>query len=247
MTRPIPVFVGYDRRVPVVYQVAAHSIVRRSSMPVALTPLSMTALQAQGLMTRKLQPNQSTEFSFSRFLVPHLMGYEGWAMFMDNDMVMLSDIEKLWALRDDNYAVMCVKHNHVPEAGTKFLDQEQTVYEKKNWSSVMLFNCSKCKALTPEYVNSASGLELHRFHWLGNDDLIGELPPSWNFLVDYSPGELEDQDMLHYTDGGPYYETHLDCQFADVWTDEHKDMLTSDERSLGEVFPDEFREDEPAE
>lgn len=240
MTLQVPVYIGYDRRVPVVYQVASHSIISRSSFPVALTPLCMKALRDQGMMTRKLQPNQSTEFSFSRFLVPYLMGYEGWAVFVDNDVIMLSDIGDLWGMRDERYAAMCVKHNHVPPAGLKFLDQEQTVYEKKNWSSLILFNCARCRALTPEYVNSASGLELHRFHWLENESLIGEIPPEWNFLVDYSPGELADQKMLHYTDGGPYYDTHKSCQFAEVWTDEYKDMLVSQQKSLGEVFPEEF-------
>jgi len=137
---------------------------KRASCAVSTTPLMIKGLRDSGLMTRPLQPNQSTEFSFSRFLVPYLMNYQGWALFVDNDVVMLEDIAELWALRDDDFAVMCVKHNHVPEEGTKFLGEAQTQYEKKNWSSVMLINCSKCTALTPDYVNSASGLELHRFH-----------------------------------------------------------------------------------
>jgi len=240
MNSPIPVFIGYDRRVPIVYHVAAHSIVQRATRAVSTTPLMIKGLQEDGLMTRPLQPNQSTEFSFSRFLVPYLMNYSGWALFVDNDVVILDDITELWALRNDDFAVMCVKHNHVPEEGTKFLGEAQTQYEKKNWSSVMLLNCGKCKALTPDYVNSASGLELHRFHWLGNDDLIGEILPTWNFLVDYSHGELKHQKLLHYTDGGPYYSSHLDCQFASVWTDERDDMLQSLEQSLGETFPDEM-------
>jgi len=240
---PIPVFIGYDRRVPIVYQVATHSIVKRASCAVSTTPLMIKGLRDSGLMTRPLQPNQSTEFSFSRFLVPYLMNYQGWALFVDNDVVMLEDIAELWALRDDDFAVMCVKHNHVPEEGTKFLGEAQTQYEKKNWSSVMLINCSKCTALTPDYVNSASGLELHRFHWLGDDELIGEIPSVWNFLIDYSPGDLKDQKLLHYTDGGPYYSSHLDCQFASVWTGERDDMLKSLEQSLGDTFPEEMTTD----
>ena len=238
-TRTIPIFIGYDRRVPIVYQVASHSINRRATTPVTMTPLNIAALRDTGLMTRPLQANQSTEFSFSRFLVPYLMNYQGWAIFIDNDVVVLDDISKLWDLRDDDFAVMCVKHNHNPDNDVKFLGEEQARYEKKNWSSVMLLNCNRCEALTPEYVNSASGLELHRFHWLDGDHLIGEVPASWNFLVDYSPGELEDQQILHYTDGGPYYNSHQNCQFADVWTSERDDMLTALQKSLGEVFPGE--------
>ena len=102
---------------------------------------------------------------------------------MDCDMLVLDDIAKLWAFRDDKYAVMCVKHEHEPKEEKKFLGTTQTRYEKKNWSSVMLFNCAKCTALTVDYVNTASGLELHRFNWLGSDDLIGEIPHQWNLLV----------------------------------------------------------------
>lgn len=238
--QPIRVFIGYDRRVPIVAQVAVHSIQRRASRPVSITQLVISGLQKSGLMTRPLQGNQSTEFSFSRFLAPYLAGYEGWLIFMDNDVILQADIEELWALRDDRYAVMCVKHDHNPTEDVKFLGQEQTKYEKKNWSSVMLINAAKCRALTPDYVNSASGLDLHRFHWLENDDLIGALPPEWNFLVDYSAGDPADQKLLHYTDGGPYYEAYLDCQAADRWIAERDDMLTADERSLADVFPDEF-------
>jgi len=239
VTTPIPVFIGYDRRTPIVYHVAAHSIIKRASQAVSTTPLMIKGLRDSGLMTRPLQANQSTEFSFSRFLVPYLMDYSGWALFIDNDVVMLDDISELWALRDEQYAVMCVQHVHTPKETVKFLGEAQTHYEKKNWSSVMLLNCSKCKALTPEYVNTASGLELHRFHWLDGDHEIGEIPAAWNFLVDYSPGELSEQKLLHYTDGGPYYEGYEDCQFASVWTDERDDMLKSIGQSLGETFPNE--------
>src|SRR3546814_1870187 len=106
---------------------------------------------------------------------------------MDDDMLVLDDIAKLWALRDDRYAVQVVKHDHVPQEDVKFLDKVQTKYEKKNWSSVMLFNCARCTALTPDYVNSATGLELHQFKWLGDDGLIGEIPHRWNYLADYDP------------------------------------------------------------
>lgn len=237
---PIRIFVGHDRRSSIVYHVACHSIQRRATAPVSFTPLAMNTLRGVGLMDRKFNPKQSTEFSFSRFLTPYLAGFKGWALFIDNDVIMLDDITKLWALRDDSYAVMCVKHDHVPTIATKFLGEEQTKYEKKNWSSVMLMNCARCTALTPEYVNTASGLELHRFHWLGDDNLIGEIPQEWNHLVETSDGELEDQKILHYTDGGPYYEAYSDCKWADVWNRERDDMLTSIGKSLAEVFPAEF-------
>ena len=160
----IRVFIGFDPRETVAFHVLSQSIQARASQPVAITPVMLS--QLEGLMTRERNPLQSTDFSFSRFLTPYLCDYDGWAVFMDCDMLVLQDMAKLWALRDDNYAVQVVKHDHVPEEDTKFLGAPQTRYEKKNWSSVMLFNCAKCKALTPDYVNTADGLDLHRFHWL---------------------------------------------------------------------------------
>ena len=232
MIEPIRVYIGYDRRVPIVYHVTSHSIMRHASRPISITPLSLDPLGRSKLMTRPIVQNQSTEFAFSRFLAPYLAGYKGWIIFMDNDMVVLDDIANLYDLRDDRYAVMCVKHDHVPTISEKFLGEKQTTYEKKNWSSVMLMNAERCKALTPEYVNSASGLELHRFHWLESDDEIGALPPEWNNLVGISDGALEDQKLLHYTDGGPYYDAYKDCKWAHVWENEQKHLLTTIEESL---------------
>ena len=169
----IRVFIGFDTVETVSYHVLSHSIQARCSEPVSITPLMLT--QLSGLMTREHHNLQSTEFSFSRFLVPHLCDYQGWALFMDCDMLVLDDMADLWKLRDDNFAVQVVKHDHVPKETTKFLGQPQSKYEKKNWSSVMLFNNAKCRALTQDLVNTATGLELHRFQWLGDDDLIGEI------------------------------------------------------------------------
>ena len=230
----IKVAIGVDYREISSYHVACHSIMRRASKPVCFIPVALNNLEE--LMWRERNNLQSTEFSFSRFLVPYLCGYEGWAIFMDSDVVILDDILKFWELRDDNYAVMCVKHNHKPASNTKFLAAVQTQYEKKNWSSVMLLNCAKCKSLTPEYVNTASGLDLHRFHWLDSDDLIGEVPAHWNHLVGYSPGELKEQSLLHYTEGGPYFKDYKNTKWADVWFEEHRHMNTVIEKSLKEYM-----------
>lgn len=220
----IRVFIGYDPREAVAFHVLSHSIHRRASRPVSITPLVLSELGP--LMWRERNPLQSTDFSFSRFLTPYLCNFDGWALFMDCDMLVLDDMAALWELRDDRYAVMCVKHEHVPEEDVKFLGAVQTKYEKKNWSSVMLFNCAKCDALTPEYVNSASGLELHRFKWLESDDMIGEIPHRWNHLVDYDPPKpIEDVSNLHYTIGGPYFSEYENCGYADEWNHEKQDML----------------------
>ncbi len=223
----IRIFIGYDPRETVAWHVLSHSLLARSSEPLAITPL---ALQNLGpLMTRERNPLQSTDFSFSRFLTPHLSGYEGWSLFMDCDMLVLDDIAKLWALRDERYAVMCVKHDHRPEETVKFLGAPQTPYGKKNWSSVMLFNNARCKALTPEYVNGASGLELHQFKWLASDDEIGEIPRAWNHLVGYD-APAAGMSNVHYTIGGPYFNEYLDCEYGEEWLNERAQMLRVDQR-----------------
>ena len=224
----IRVFIGFDPRETVAFHVLSQSIHARASQPVSITPVMLS--QMEGLVTRERNPLQSTDFSFSRFLTPYLCDYEGWAIFMDCDMLVLQDIAKLWALRDDDYAVQVVKHDHVPKEDTKFLGAPQTRYEKKNWSSVMLFNCVKCKALTPEYVNTASGLDLHRFHWLDGDHLIGAIPHGWNHLVAYDPTvPVEDLSNLHYTIGGPYFDAYRNTDYAEEWFLEREAMLRCDQ------------------
>lgn len=210
----IRVFIGFDAREAVACSVLAHSIQRWASRPVSITPLRLE--QLAHCYRRERHPLQSTDFSFSRFLVPHLCDYEGWALFVDCDMMFRADIAELWALQDSAFAVQVVKHEHVPAETTKFLAQPQTRYEKKNWSSVMLFNNARCRTLTADYVNTASGLELHQFKWLADDALIGELPPRWNHLVGYDPHDAEAANV-HFTIGGPYFDEYRDCPFSDEW------------------------------
>ncbi|MBF0381104.1 MAG: glycosyltransferase [Magnetococcales bacterium] len=220
----IKLFIGYDTRESVAYNVLASSVQRLASQPVSITPLRLT--QLDGLITRERHPLQSTDFAFSRFLIPYLCDFKGWAIFMDCDMLMLDDIAKLWQLRDDRYAVQVVKHDHQPREKTKFLNQSQTPYEKKNWSSVMLINTQRCQALSKDYVNSASGLQLHQFKWLKNDELIGDIDKRWNHLVGVSPvvpkSELSN---IHFTIGGPYFDSYKDCDYADLWFKERDLML----------------------
>lgn len=206
MAHPIPIFIGYDPRERVAVNVLIDSLYQHSSMPLAITPLVTSQLESERLYWRKRDPKQSTAFSFTRFLVPHLRDYTGWSIFMDCDMLCRGDIKALWEQRDNAYAVMCVQQEHVPVETVKFLGEVQSAYPKKNWSSLMLFNCSRCTTLTPDYVNTASGLDLHRFHWLGSDQEIGALQGSWNHLVDVQdPSQAVTSPLLHWTLGGPWF------------------------------------------
>jgi lipopolysaccharide biosynthesis glycosyltransferase len=223
----IRIFIGFDERETVAWHVLTHSILERSSEPVCFVPLALSNLGK--LMWREKNPLQSTDFSFSRFLTPFLSAYEGWSLFMDCDMLMLDDISKLWALRDDRFAVMCIKHDHQPAEKVKFLGAPQTPYAKKNWSSVMLFNNARCRALTPEYVNTASGLELHQFKWLENDSLIGDLPEKWNHLVGYTSPNTNAANV-HFTLGGPYFNEYADCEFSKEWNEAKATMMRVDQR-----------------
>jgi len=211
----IRIFIGYDPDFEVALQVLSASLIRHASGPLQITPVALGHLR--GVFDRPRDPKQSTDFSFSRFLTPYLAGFEGWAIFMDSDMLAVDDIARLWAMRDERYAVMCVKHDHVPKESEKFLRNPQTPYARKNWSSLMLMNCARCTRLTPGYVSTASGLALHRFEWL-DDGEIGALPPRWNYLVDYDPPQpVEDLSLLHYTLGGPFFTEFRQCGYADLW------------------------------
>ncbi|MEO1318040.1 MAG: glycosyltransferase [Pseudomonadota bacterium] len=218
----IRVFVGFDSKEVVAYHALCQSIIDHASAPVAFTPVALSHLG--GLFTRERNAMQSTEFSFSRFLVPYLSGFEGWSLFMDCDMLFRADIAELWALRDERYAVMCVQHDYTPTENTKFLGQVQTKYEKKNWSSVMLFNNARCGALTPDFVNSATGLELHQFKWLEGDHLIGPLPRRWNHLVGVYEGDPAAANV-HFTEGGPYFADYADADYAEDWAAAKARML----------------------
>ena len=218
----IRVFIGYDSREAIAFDVLAHSIQRRASHPVSITPVRLE--QLEGVFRRERNPLQSTEFSFSRFLVPWMCDYQGWAVFMDCDMLMRDDIARLWQLRDERYAVQVVKHVHVPREEVKFLGAVQTKYEKKNWSSVMLINCGACRALTPDYVNSATGLQLHQFKWLEGDNLIGGIPHQWNHLVGFDRPRA-DASLVHFTIGGPYFQEYRDCEYSAEWFAERDRMF----------------------
>ncbi len=178
------------------------------------TPIRLANLK--GVFTREANAISSTEFSFSRFLTPYLSNYEGWSLFMDCDMLARADFAEIFALADDRYAVMVAKHDYTPRDAVKFEGHVQTKYEKKNWSSVVLFNNARCRALTPEFVNTASGLELHQFKWLASDDEIGALPLEWNWLVgeyDFNAGAK----VAHFTRGGPYFAAYADEDYSDEW------------------------------
>ena len=218
----LSIFIGYDSRESVAFHTLAHSILRRASLPISIAPLARS--QLAHVYRRSRGPTEATEFSLTRFLVPYLSGYAGWSIYMDCDMLCRVDIAGLAREmeRQADRAVLVCKHDYVPKGERKFLDQVQTKYPRKNWSSLMLFNNERCRALTPDYVNSASGLELHRFAWL-EDRLIGELAREWNWLVGEYPYSA-DARIAHFTRGGPYFEAYRDCDYADEWFAEFESM-----------------------
>ena len=218
----VRIFVGYDRDEALAFSVFAHSVHRRASLPVSVTPLMLA--QLRGIFTRERDPLQSTEFAFTRFLVPHLCAYDGWAIFADGDMLCRADIAGLWALRNERYAVQVVKHDYTPRESAKFLGRRQLAYPRKNWSSVMLFNCARCRWLTPELVAEAGGLDLHQFRWLPDGERIGGLPAAWNHLVGVG-APAPDAKIAHFTLGMPFFYGYAECEFAGEWRDEREAMM----------------------
>ena len=222
------VFVGYDPREDIAYQVCKHSIARRNK-EVLVRPLVQKELREAGWYTRPVDPLSSTEFTFTRFLIPELCDYKGWALFMDCDMILLTDIQELFDQAEEKYAVMCVHHDYTPREGLKMDGQKQSIYPRKNWSSVMLFNCGhpSNKQINSSVVNDTNitGKYLHRFSWL-KDSEIGELSHEWNWLTDwYKEPEDGKPKLLHYTEGGPWFENYRDCDYHKEWKIELADMM----------------------
>ncbi|PKA60047.1 hypothetical protein AXF42_Ash009731 [Apostasia shenzhenica] len=234
---PLKIFIGYDPREDAAFEVCRHSLLKRSSIPLEISAIKQANLRSAGLYWRDRGPTESTEFSFTRFLTPYLAGFQGWAMFVDCDFLYTDDIADLVALLDDRYAVMCVQHEYAPKEATKMDGAVQTVYPRKNWSSMVLYNCAhpKNKILTPELVSSQTGAFLHRFAWL-EDDEIGSVPFVWNFLVGHNRVEENDPNTfpkaIHYTSGGPWFERYKDCEFADLWQKQLKEWKK--EKTLGD-------------
>lgn len=252
------VYIGFDSRESVCTYVAAHSINKRTSIKPYIHYLKHRELREKGIFNRLWITGHggssenidmidgktfSTEFSHTRFLVPHLMQYNGWALFMDADMIFLSDVKKLFELCDDRYAIMCVKHQY-PQASetTKMDGRAQRFYYRKNWSSFVLWNCghpANCD-ITPERVNFMHGKDLHAFSWL-QDYQIGDLPYDYNYISGISPKLAPEKGnrpmVIHYSDGGPWFEECTSVPYAKYWLDEYEDWQKNgaDKKGITEV------------
>jgi lipopolysaccharide biosynthesis glycosyltransferase len=214
----INLMIGFDQREAIAYHVFCQSIIQNSSLPVQITPLALNLLNNY----TESHIDGSNSFIYSRFLTPYLMNFEGWAIFADGDMICKEDIAELWKLRDINMAVQVVKHNYTTKTHTKYLGNKNENYPRKNWSSVILWNCNhpKHKVLTPEFIQNQTGAFLHRFSWL-NDNEIGEIAPEWNWLAT----EYEDNPnakLVHYTLGTPCLKDYTDSPMSSDWHELHK-------------------------
>jgi len=222
------IFVGYDSREQIAYDVCEYSILKFNKK-VTVIPLKQDDLREQQIYCRDQDPLSSTEFTFTRFLVPHLCDYEGWAVFVDCDFLFQINIEELLAHADDQYAVMVVKHDYTPPEGTKMDGQKQLPYPRKNWSSMILWNCGhpSNKKVTPELVNTETGQYLHRFQWL-KDSEIGSMSPEYNWLVGwYKSPENGVPKLIHYTEGGPWFENYQHCEYGYHWEKMRAEMVES--------------------
>lgn len=210
----INIFIGYDQREITAYHVLVQSIIKYSTIPLSFTPLNLKNLK--NIYKRKKGPKDSTEFSISRFLTPYLSGFKGYSIYMDCDMILTDDIAKvLQIIKKKQYHVWCVKHKHLVKNNKKFLNEKQLNYPKKNWSSFMVFNNSKCKILTLKKVEESNGLYLHQFKWV-NDKKIGSLPLTWNTLSGYNKITKKTKN-IHFTEGGPYFKKYKNSKGANIW------------------------------
>ena len=213
----IPIYVGYDPKEPVAFHTCTSSIIRNTTQPISINPLALNLLSN---LYKEIHTDGSNTFTYTRFLVPFLMNYSGFAIFIDGDMILLEDISELWDLKSNDFAVQVVKHNYKTKANIKYLNQQNSDYPRKNWSSVIIWNCShiKNKFLTPTSVSKLTGADLHRFSWLDESD-IGELPIEWNWLCD-EYGENSNAKLLHYTLGIPNFKEYSTTVYSDLWNEE---------------------------
>jgi lipopolysaccharide biosynthesis glycosyltransferase len=224
------VYIGYDTREDIAYQVSKFSILNKSEN-ITINPLKLSELKDKKLYWRDEDKLGSTEFTFSRFLVPELNEFNGWALFCDCDILFLEDLNNLFELADDKYAVMCVQHDYKPKEGVKMDGKAQTLYPRKNWSSLVLWNCShpSNKTITKELINQpdTTGKYLHRFSWL-KDNEIGSLPHHWNWLAGwYKEPQDGSPKAIHYTEGGPWFENYRHCEYHQQWKNELHQMMNN--------------------
>ena len=233
------VFVGYDSREDIAWQVCRHSLLRHSGGGAEAIPLRQNVLRELGLYTRPHDLGASTEFSITRFLTPYLAAQSGWVMFCDCDFLFTTDIRQVLDGLDPSKAVYCVQHDYTPVHQVKMDGKRQVAYPRKNWSSFMIFNCDHpdVKALTPAVVNSAPPAFLHRFEWVTDQNDIGALDRDWNFLEGEYPRPAHIPQVIHYTNGGPWFDEWQNCDFAELWNAE-RDMYLE---SIGVAGPERLR------
>ena len=209
----INLFVGFDPREAVAYHVFCSSIIQNTSVPVQISPLVLSQLQE----FNEMHDDRSNDFVYSRFLTPYLTDFKGWAIFADGDMICQGDLKELIDMADPSKAVMVVKHDYQTKATQKYLGNINENYPRKNWSSVILWNCDhpKHKILTPDFVSKQTGKFLHRFSWLDDQD-IGELPLEWNWLASEYKVNREAK-LIHYTLGTPCFKDYKNSDMADIW------------------------------
>jgi len=218
MTDNLKIYVGYDSREDIAWQVCRHSILRHSSPDTEVYPLKLSTLRELGLYTRPADV-ASTEFSLTRFLTPWLAAHDGWSIFVDCDFLFTADVRNVLTHASRHKAIHVVQHDYTPANAVKMDGKAQAIYPRKNWSSFILFNNAHpdVQALTPAVVNAAAPAFLHRFQWVADDSLIGALPLEFNFLEsEYAKPETVPT-AIHFTNGGPWFDNWQDVDFADQW------------------------------
>jgi lipopolysaccharide biosynthesis glycosyltransferase len=218
------IYVGYDGKVePVAFFAFVQSVIEKATIPVTFCPLAINTLQGY----KETHTDGSNAFIYSRFLVPHLMNYQGLALFVDGDMICRHDVAELLELyeKEPEKAVWVVKHDYKTKHPVKYLGAKNEDYPRKNWSSVVLWNCGawRNKDLTPELIMESTGSYLHRFSWLP-DNLIGELPKEWNWLVteyEFNP----EAKIVHYTLGTPCFKDYQYTDYSNEWWGTYHRMI----------------------
>lgn len=209
----IIIVVGFDQREAIAYHTFCQSILEKSTIPVQFIPLAINSLY----FYNEDHNDGSNNFIYSRFLTPYICNFKGFAVYADGDMICNADISELADLFDTSKAVQLVKHEYKTKRSIKYFGNENKNYPRKNWSSMVVFNCQHPanRVLTPQFIQEHDGVFLHRFQWL-HDDEIGELEITWNYLaIEYK--SRNDAKLVHYTLGTPCLVDFKEAEMSDIW------------------------------
>jgi lipopolysaccharide biosynthesis glycosyltransferase len=190
---PIRVFVGADESQLVPAAVLEYTIRKHTAGRVEFTTMRDLPVP----MPKDPAKRPRTGFSFYRFMLPKLAGYQGRALYLDCDMQVFANLSELWAIPFDGQTVLCTYQPEPPERwkGNKS-------FKPGRHLAVMMLDCSRLDWDVHEIVR---GLDEDRYGYtelmsdlaiVPEEQIEERIPVEWNSLEHYEAGTTK---LVHYT------------------------------------------------